>query len=253
MPFRKEPWTAGTPCWMDIGVPDPAAAKEFYGELAGWDFDDKGEEFGNYSVASRGGADAAGIGPQQAPDQPVAWLMYFASDDAAATAKAVTDNGGQIAVEPMAMPELGTMCIAMDPQGAAFGIWQAQGQNGIGIYNEPGGLVWEQLYVPDAAAAQRFYSALFPTLTFQGEGGELMFQRHDLEGESIGGISSDSKQPPHWVCYLAVDDAVKAEALVIERGGKSVEKVAPTEWGNLGVIADPWGAQLGIGDSNTST
>lgn len=248
MPVRTEQWPPGTPCWLDISVPDPAAAKEFYGAIAGWDFADQGEEFGNYVIARRGGSDAAGFGPMQSPDQPVAWTMYFASDDANATARAVTDNGGQVIMEPMVMPGLGQMLIAADPQGAAFGVWQAQGQIGIGIYNEPGGMVWEQLHVPDAAAAQRFYSALFPTLTFTGEGGERTFRRPDLD-ESIGGISSDADQPPHWQCYLAVDDAVKAEAIAIERGGSSVDKVSPSDWGNLGAIADPWGAVLGIGDS----
>ncbi|MGH8969104.1 MAG: VOC family protein [Actinomycetes bacterium] len=252
MPIRTDPWPAGTPCWLDISVPDPAAAQEFYGAVAGWEFENQGEEYANYVLARRNGADAAGMGPQQSPDQPVGWMMYLASDDADATAKAVVDNGGQVVMEPMEMPGLGKMFIAVDPQGAGFGVWQAQGQIGIGIYNEPGGLVWEQLIVPDAAAAQRFYGALFPTLEFTAQGDSVMFRRPGLD-ENIGGISSVSDQPPGWLCYLAVDDAVKAEAIVLERGGSSVQKVTPTEWGNLGVVADPWGAAIGLGDSQTTS
>lgn len=249
MPIRTEPWQAGTPCWLDISVPDVIAAQEFYGAIMGWDFDDKGPEYGNYVIASRNGADAAGIGPQQSPDQPVGWTMYLASDDAAATAAAVRDNGGQVLMEPMEMPGLGHMFIAADPQGAAFGVWQAQPYIGAALYNEPGGLVWEQLTVPDADAAQGFYGALFPdTLEFSSQDGSVMLRRPGEE-ESIGGISSGTDKPPGWLCYFVVDDAVKAEATVLERGGSSLEKVAPAGWGNMGVVADPWGAAFGLGDS----
>lgn len=247
MPIRTEPWPAGTPCWLDIGVPDMNAAQEFYGAIMGWDFDDKGPEFGNYVIASRNGADAAGIGPQQSPDQPVAWMLYLASDDARATATAVAANRGQVLMEPMEMPGLGDMFIAMDPQGAAFGVWQAKGNIGAGLYNEPGGLVWEQLTVPDAEAAREFYGALFP-LEFSAQDGGVMMRRPGEE-ENIGGISSGTDRPPGWLCYFAVDDAVKAEATVLERGGTVVTKVEPTEWGGLGVVADPFGAVFGIGDS----
>lgn len=249
MPIRTEPWPAGTPCWLDISVPDVSAAKDFYGAVLAWDFEDKGENYGNYVVASRNGADAAGLGPQQSPDQPVGWMMYLASDDAAATAAAVRDNGGQVLMEPMEMPGLGHMFIAADPQGAAFGVWQAQPYIGAALYNEPGGLVWEQLTVPDAEAAQRFYGALFPdTLQFSSDGGSVMMRRPG-EQENIGGISSGKDKPPGWLCYFAVDDARKTEASVLERGGSVVTKVEPTEWGSLGVVADPFGAVFGIGDS----
>ena len=173
--------------------------------------------------------------------------MYLASEDARATAEAVTANGGQVIMEPMEMPGLGSMFIAADPQGAAFGVWQAKPYIGAALYNEPGGLVWEQLTVPDAQAAKRFYGALFP-LEFADQDGGVMLRRPGDE-ENIGGISAGTDQPPAWLCYLAVDDAAKAEAAVLERGGTVVQKVEPTEWGSLGVVADPWGATFGIGDS----
>ena len=103
--------------------------------------------------------------------------------------------------------------------------------------------------MPDADAAQGFYGALFPdTLEFSSQDGSVMLRRPGEE-ESIGGISSGTDKPPGWLCYFVVDDAVKAEATVLERGGSSLEKVAPAGWGNMGVVADPWGAAFGLGDS----
>ena len=56
------------------------------------------EEYGLFVdvIGSVGDAAAAGIGPQQSPDQPAAWTLYFASDDADATARAVSSAGGHI-------------------------------------------------------------------------------------------------------------------------------------------------------------
>ena len=65
---------------------------------------------------------------------------------------------------------------------------------------------------------------------------------HGLGGTALGAALGAA-------AYFVVDDAVKAEAAVLERGGSAVEKVVPAAWGNMGVVADPWGAHFGIGDS----
>src|SRR3712207_1553518 len=96
MPTRDEPWPAGTPCWVDISVPDVAAATAFYGAVLGWDFVDSGEEYGHYNIAQVDGRAAAGLGPIMAEGTPTAWTLYFASDDADATAKLVTEHGGSV-------------------------------------------------------------------------------------------------------------------------------------------------------------
>ena len=38
MPTSDEDWPNGTPCWVDVLVTDPAAAKTFYSSLFGWEF-----------------------------------------------------------------------------------------------------------------------------------------------------------------------------------------------------------------------
>ena len=37
MTTRDEPWKTGTPCWVDLIVPDVEKAVAFYSELFGWD------------------------------------------------------------------------------------------------------------------------------------------------------------------------------------------------------------------------
>jgi uncharacterized protein len=142
MPIRTEQWPAGTPCWIDLAVPDVAAAKEFYGTVFGWSFLDTGPEFGHYQICQVDGRAAAAIGPLMAEGQHSAWTTYLASDDVDNTAKLITENGGTVLVEPLDIADNGRMCIALDAAGAAFGVWQAAGTIGVEVYNEPGALVW---------------------------------------------------------------------------------------------------------------
>lgn len=161
MPIRDSKWPAGTPCWVDVAVPDVDAAAAFYGAVIGWTFHDSGAEYGNYRMCMAGEQTAAGLGKIQMEGQPAAWTVYLASDDADATVQAVKDNGGAVLLEPMDIPQVGRMAIAADPTGAVFGVWQAAPMPGIEIYNETGGLVWEDARLTDLDAGKAFYAAVF--------------------------------------------------------------------------------------------
>ena len=93
--------------------------------------------------------------------QPSAWTVYLASDDADATVKAIGEAGGAVLVPPMEIPGNGRMMIAQDPAGAVFGVWEARGMVGIAVYNEPGGLLWEDARLSDPDAGRAFYSSVF--------------------------------------------------------------------------------------------
>jgi hypothetical protein len=250
MPTRSEPWPAGTPCWADLASPDVAAAQAFYGPLLGWTFEESGAEYGGYVMARTDGHDAAGIGPLQDPTQPPAWTLYFASEDADATATAVQQAGGTVLVEAFDVPAKGRMAIAADPSGAAFGIWQAGGSIGAEIVNTPGSLVWEDLRStqPDAAAA--FYQAVFAHRvtpmpeagpdygTFAlGDGGLA-----DAMGGIGGMMGAPEGTPSHWLVYFGVADTDAAVAETTPLGGTVLAPAFDTPYGRMAAMRDPAGA-----------
>jgi uncharacterized protein len=161
MSTRTRPWPPGMPCWADLTVPDLAAATAFYSAVLGWSFDEPSAEFGGYVIAQAGGGAAAGVGPQQQPGVPPAWTLYLASDDVDATAAAVTSHGGTLLLPPGDVGGLGRLCVAADPTGAVFGVWQHGTHIGAGVVNEPGALSWDDLRTTDPSAAIAFYSAVF--------------------------------------------------------------------------------------------
>lgn len=250
MPTRNEPWPPGTPCWIDISVPDLDAAKEFYGAIFGWSFVDSGAEFGHYNICQVGDRPAAAIGPLQYDGQSSSWTVYLASDDADATAKLITDNGGTVVAPAMDIPGSGRMVIAQDPQGAAFGVWQAAGMHGAGVYMEPGSLVWTDVRTTDPKAGRAFYSEIFDYHYEPMEGGPADYTMIRFDGarndESVGGIGGMSGAPagapPHWLPYFIVADADVAATTATTAGGSLPGEGFDSSWGKMAPITDPFGA-----------
>ncbi len=250
MPKRESSWPAGTPCWIDLSVPDLAAAKAFYGPVFDWSFVDTGEEFGNYNIAQVDGHAAAAIGPQQDEGQHSAWTIYLASDDADATAKLITANGGSLITEPFDIPGNGRMFIAADPQGAVFGVWQANGMIGAEAYGEPGTLVWTDVRTNDPDGARRFYEAVFGYRfePVEGAPSDYMIMRFDgaRDGESVGGVGgmmgAPEGTPPHWVATFIVGNADTAAATAKQGGGSTLGEPMDTPYGRMVLLTDPVGA-----------
>jgi predicted enzyme related to lactoylglutathione lyase len=247
MTTRTSPWPAGVPCWTDLTVPDVDAATAFYGSVLGWVCTDTGEEYGGYRIATVRDAAVAGIGPLMG-DQPPAWTLYLASDDTDKTAQAVTEHGGTLLVPPGDVGPLGRMCIAADPSGAVFGVWQAGQHIGASLVNEPGALVWEDLRSTDPAAAQAFYRGVFGYRLDAVEMAGPDYGTFALPDEQfpLGGMGpmmgNPEGTPSHWLVYFGVDSTDAAVAAA-EAGGGSVPMAAmDSPFGRLAVLADPAGA-----------
>jgi uncharacterized protein len=247
MPTRDTAWPDGTPCWIDYGAADIEATKAFYSALLGWEYTGGEPEFGGYLTATRNGHQAAGLGPQQDPNDPPRWTTYFAADDAAATAARITEAGGTVLVEPMQVGPMGTMVIALDPQGNPFGLWQSGVNTGVRIHNEPGALAWNELMAGDTAAAKEFYAGVFG-FTFDqmdaetaGEG--MDYSTFNTGGNPLGGLgASDPSMPKGWLTCFAVDSTDAAVATVEAKGGKVTMPAMDTPFGRFAIVEDPWGA-----------
>lgn len=239
----------GEPNWTDLSTPDLDKAKEFYGQVFGWNFVDTGADFGHYQLALVQGQSAAGMGPMQ-PDQqmPSAWTVYFSTDDAAADTARVAELGGQVIMEIFPVGALGSMAICADPTGAVFGLWQAGQHIGASIEDEPGTMAWSEVNTRDSAAACAFYSKLFNLTPSKMEGMEYFQLSRD--GRSICGVLQMDENwgdlPPHWMQYFAVADTDAAAETATAAGG--TVHVAPfdTPYGRIAVIGDPFGATFSI-------
>src|ERR687895_28174 len=112
---------AGTFSWTDLATPDPEAAKRFYGELFGWEFDDQPMpgDAGDYSMGMKDGGVVAAL-YRAREDQPPAWASYVTVESADSTATKAGEVGGTLFGEPFDVMDAGRMALIQDPSGAFF-------------------------------------------------------------------------------------------------------------------------------------
>ena len=84
---------------------------------------------GEYTLFNVGDQMVGGTTPPQMEGVPNHWHVYFAVDDADATAAKVTELGGTILVPPFDTP-VGRIAVAQDPQGAVFSFMKPAPQPG---------------------------------------------------------------------------------------------------------------------------
>ncbi|MBY8879175.1 VOC family protein [Actinacidiphila acidipaludis] len=248
------PYEPGTPCWVDLMVPDQQAALDFYRDLFGWQGEVGPEEFGGYSMCTLRGKPVAGImqTPQMEgqPSPPPSWTTYFSSSDADATQAAVNAGGGKVIVPVADVGTIGRMLVAADPTGAVFGVWQPKDFGGAQIVNEPGALVWNQLHTPDADAASAFYRTALGLDS--GPMPELPeFTGFQVKGRTIGSMQSMENlpegTPPHWLVNFSVDDVDSTVDALVHAGGNVLAPAFDMDKvGRMAVLQDPQGAVFAI-------
>lgn len=243
---------AGTPSWVDIGSPDPAATAAFYSGLLGWEVEQLGEEAGGYAMARIEGDDVAGIGPQQAPGLPY-WTTYITVDDVAATAEKVEAAGGMVLVPPMDVLDAGEFAVFADNHGAAFSVWRPKASIGAYRVNEPGTLCWNELNTRHTDDAKTFYTEVFGW----GWGPTSPDYAEFMVGDRVvGGMMPMPEQvpdevPDHWMVYFAVADINAAAAKVKELGGQTMMDPFPaSDVGTMVVAMDPHGAIFSLIELN---
>ena len=253
-PRRSTPWPAGAPAWLDVTTPDLDAAKEFYAGLLGWTFTAGYEEFGGYCLAEVDGLAAAGMAPAMEGVPPM-WTLYFASEDTRATAEAVKAAGGSLLSDVMDIGDSGTMVVAADPAGAAFGVWQAKDMSGYAVYNEPGGLAWEDLRSSDPDASKAFYADVLGwDLHPLAEAGPDYATFHLAGDEAplggVGGMMGMDGFPSHWIVYFGVADVDAAVGYVEAHDGHLLSPGFDTPFGRMAAVTDPWGASFWVTSPN---
>ena len=269
---ERDGFPAGVPAWVDCSQPDVDAAAAFYGGLFGWQFDDRtpAGSGDRYLVATLEGKTVAGITspPAGLPSAP-AWTTYVAVDDADDVVTRVRDAGGTVLADPADRFGLARTAICVDPEGAAFGLWQPGSIRGAQTVNAPASWNFSELKTDDVAAATRFYAAVFGWETDEVDMGAMkgtmvrmpgyadflelynpgVRQRHIDFGAPAGFTECVAWFLPlpdgaaqHWSVTFSIADADAVAAKARELGGSVVTEPFDMPMVRSTVIRDPAGA-----------
>ncbi|MFJ8199292.1 VOC family protein [Streptomyces sp. NPDC096152] len=247
----------GTPCWADAMFGDVEGAKRFYGEVLGWTFGEASSQYGDYTQAyADGRAVAAVVPPMPGQEGHSQWCLYFASPDAAATAARIRGNGGEVLLEPMRVGDLGTMCLAREPSGAVFGVWQAGRHEGFEATAVPGAYCWAEVFTREPEKADAFLTAVFGYTAKRIQDEAVDFRMFNVGGETVLGrmrMTEDfpPEVPPYINVYFTVADCDDAVARATKLGG--VLRFGPMDspFGRFAALGDPQGANFSVIDITT--
>ncbi len=247
--------TKTRPAWVELAADDPAAAREFYGKLLGWDISvSEDPQYGGYAMArlADGDGDVAGITAKMMPEAPTAWSLYIETDDAAALGDAVQAAGGSVIAPAFDVGDMGRMAVFADPSGAVISAWQATGMRSFRT-GDAGTFGWAEVNARGIDKAIAFYRTVFgwqAETSPMGEG-QPDYTTFSVDGEQIaGGMEMQASMPPevpsYWMVYFNVADVDGAFAKATGLGATEMVAPMPMPGGRFAIVSDPQGAMFGL-------
>jgi len=237
--------------WRDLMTKDVAAAKQFYGDLFGWRFENTRRGDRPYVLASLANVPIAGIvdisGIADADPQ---WLSYLSVSDVDKSVAFVQAAHGKVLVEPRDLP-IARVAVVTDPDGAPLGLAQLRHSIPDSSHPSEHQFFWQEYLARNTDQALSFYKGL------AGYESVLLESRLDIDYyvlRSTRGRAGLFRLPtqivdvqPNWLPYVLVSDPAPFAARVAAIGGRVVVPAAPERRNNsLVVIADPGGAVLAL-------
>ncbi len=243
----------GKRIYAELVTPDIAAAKQFYGQLFGWTFEDFIQRDAIFTQASQNGQVIGGIYQKPLPPgRRPNWICFIATQNVAATTAQATQNGAKILLAPRAFANLGQEAILADPQGAVFAILQSNSGDPPDVLVPQGDWIWSSLIATDPTADAAFYKTLFGyeiyNLTDPQDAQHLILASDKFARASVNPIPSAwVGAKPRWLNYIRVDNAAATDTKIIALGGRVIQPPhIDRHGGKIAIVADPAGALFGV-------
>lgn len=254
MSFSDTP-LAGKVVWNDLITEDIDSAREFYGALFDWTFEDASARTDGYTLVRSGDVYIAGMVPVDSPadgETLSRWLPYISVADVDAALSRSVDRGARVAVGASNVP-LGRVAAIVDPEGAVIGL----ARSSIGDPDDrttaagPGRMVWTELLSREPASAADFYTSVagYDARTVQrGSGDYTVLSGGGAERAGILAMPAEDWDPL-WLTYIGVRDPAATAARAESLGGRVLLPVSPqVRNGSMAVLQDPAGAIFVVHD-----
>ena len=241
--------------WYELLTTDMDAAEKFYSNVVGWKvsaFDQTPQPY--HMFLRQGEIPSAGV--MNIPDGmnfPPHWGMYVAVDKLEDAVAKIKQLGGSELSPIIDVPTVGRMQTMLDPQKAAFSVYESSTPHQPDAPREVGDVSWHELMTTDAAAGLTFYSQMFGWKESTAMDMGPMGKYHIFNGGAydLGGMMNKGKEmaeaPPHWGIYFRVPDVDAGAERVKANGGQVLNGPMDVPGGSRIVnCLDPQGAYFSL-------
>ena len=246
----------GRPLWYELMTTDTKAAEAFYKAVVGWSaspFEGSPQPYTMFNRTEK--TPVAGL--MAKPDglqAPPFWAMYVGVPKIEEARAHIVRLGGREHSPVIDIPKVGRMQMMLDPQGAAFYIYEpATTVFPPEAAAEIGEASWHELMTTDAPAAMKFYSEVFgwqpsETMDMGSLGKYRMFNRpHGMIGGMMNKPPEMAQVPPNWQIYFRVPDINAAVERIKANGGQILNGPMEVPGGDWVLNAmDPQGAAFSL-------
>jgi uncharacterized protein len=238
--------------WADLVTDDVAAARQFYGQMFGWTFQD----WGGYVIASNDERPLCGMFQRPRPagqdEAKPRWIGFISVRSVEQAQRAVTKAGGRVMAPAQAFPKRGEQAILSDPEGAIFGVLKSSSGDPPDFLADPGDWIWVQLLSRDGRKAAEFYRAVagyeIVENTTTNRLSDFVLTSKGYARATVRTLPADAeKVRPTWLPFVRVKNAAEAATRAGQLGGKVLIDAKPELLGGrVAVVADPTGAAVGL-------
>lgn len=245
------------PVWIDLGTHDLDSAILFYTTLLGWQFEEGRPEFGGYRIVFKDGlpigeAMTTLMGPDGSTTEPSESHRLDripAHRRHRTEVEKAVEHGGQVMVPAMAIGDLGSMAIIIDPAGAVVGAWQPETLDGTADSRRVGTLCWFENMTMDFDAASAFYRNVFSwdlqTAPIEQETApDVRHLTYGSGDRGAAGLCEATTVLPegaasYWRVYFGVSNMDESLETLVWLGGAVVDPGGKTPFGRFATVADP--------------
>jgi len=237
--------------WHNLVTHDGEAARKFYGELFGWEFELK--DNGRYSVIRYQGRNLGGIlDASKDGNRPKSgrWLSAMSVPDLDAALSALGKAGGKQVEAPIDVSGVGRVVTVEDADGALLHLLAPERGDPPDVEPALNTWLWHELLANHADRALAFYETAFGFHSEPPKKGPISNYRVLWSaGAPRAGILQNpfDETRSTWIPYVRVDDPAALAERVAGLGGRVV--VAPHPGirdGSLALVLDPSGAPIAL-------
>ena len=239
--------------WHDLATFNPIAARDFYSEVFGWEFETLGYGENTYFVIKNEGTPIGGIFKlADKYGKAAEWLSSMSVPDVNAAVKYNSSAGGKTIFKKATFDGRGETALVQDPQGAFVAFLKSE--SGDPQPQRAGDVnmntwLWNELWTNDLEASLDFYKGLTNSETEEVEGSKVPYFTFKQDNKTFSGAIGNPVEGARssWMPYIKVKD-VNATFEKAKAAGAHVmmEPTPSIRKGTVAVLMDPTGAQFTI-------